>query len=110
MPPWGRVQNYKVALFQALAFPAPLEPITNRALRRELLLQLRDREGLKYGEIARLPEFTALPMNSLSSLHYEKADETNEHADMGVPHSEGMDQNNLSACNSQHSFSSLSFR
>ncbi len=44
-----------------------------QSLRRELLLQLRDRGGLKYGEIARLPEFTALQMNSLSALyHYEK--------------------------------------
>jgi REP element-mobilizing transposase RayT len=44
-----------------------------QGLRRELLLQLRDRGGLKYGEISRLPEFTALQMNSLSALyHYEK--------------------------------------
>ncbi len=46
-------------------------------VRRELLLQLKDRGGLKYREIARLPEFAALRMNALGSLYrYEKLEKT----------------------------------
>jgi len=43
-------------------------------MRRELLLHLKDRGGLKYREIARLPEFSAVKMSALGSLYrYEKA-------------------------------------
>jgi REP element-mobilizing transposase RayT len=43
-------------------------------LRRELLLHLKDRGGLKYREIARLPDFAGVKMNSLGSLYrYEKS-------------------------------------
>ncbi len=46
-------------------------------VRRQLLLQLKDRGGLKYREIARLPEFSALRMNALGSLYrYEKMKKT----------------------------------
>ena len=38
-------------------------------LRRELLLHLKDRGGLKYREIAKLPEFAGLKMNALGSLY-----------------------------------------
>lgn len=42
-------------------------------MRRALLLQLKDRGGLKYREIARLPEFAGVEMNSLGALYrYEK--------------------------------------
>jgi REP element-mobilizing transposase RayT len=45
-----------------------------QGLRRELLVRLRDRGGLRYREISRLPEFTALRMSALSSLYrYEKS-------------------------------------
>jgi len=43
-------------------------------LRRELLLHLKDRGGLKYREIARLSDFAGVKMNSLGSLYrYEKS-------------------------------------
>lgn len=43
-------------------------------LRRELLLHLKDRGGLKYREIAQLPDFAGVKMNSLGSLYrYEKS-------------------------------------
>lgn len=43
-------------------------------MRRALLLQLKDRGGLKYREIARLPEFAGVEMNSLGALYrYEKS-------------------------------------
>ena len=44
-------------------------------VRRELLLQLKDRGGLKYQEIVRLHEFAGVRMNSLGSMyrHEKKA-------------------------------------
>jgi len=43
-------------------------------MRRALLLQLKDRGGLKYREIAKLPEFAGVEMNSLGALYrYEKS-------------------------------------
>jgi REP element-mobilizing transposase RayT len=43
-------------------------------VRRVLLLQLKDRGGLKYREIAKLPEFAGVEMNSLGALYrYEKS-------------------------------------
>jgi len=46
-------------------------------VRRELLLQLKDRGGLKYQEIARLPEFSGVRMNSLGSMYrHEKSGRT----------------------------------
>ena len=52
-----------------------LDSHQGRKLRRELLLQLKDRGGLKYREIARLPEFASVRMNSLGSMyrHEKKA-------------------------------------
>jgi hypothetical protein len=45
-------------------------------LRRQLLLHLKDRGGLKYREIAKLPEFSGVKMNALGSLYrYEKTRE-----------------------------------
>jgi hypothetical protein len=50
---------------------------TGQQLRRELLLHLKDRGGLKYREIAKLPEFAGVKMNSLGSLYrYEKSKES----------------------------------
>ncbi|HNX96659.1 MAG TPA: hypothetical protein PKK12_03170, partial [Candidatus Aminicenantes bacterium] len=44
-----------------------------KALRRKLLVTLRDRGGMTYREIATLPEFLALSVNSLSRLYrFEK--------------------------------------
>jgi hypothetical protein len=46
-----------------------------RRLHRELLLYLKDRGGLKYREIAKLPEFSSLKMNALGALfRYAKMD------------------------------------
>ena len=52
-----------------------LDSRQGQKLRRELLLQLKDRGGLKYREIARLPEFACVRMNSLGSMyrHEKKA-------------------------------------
>jgi len=46
-----------------------LDSRQGQKLRRELLLQLKDRGGLKYREIARLPEFAGVRMNSLGSMY-----------------------------------------
>ena len=46
-----------------------LDSRQGQKLRRELLLQLKDRGGLKYREIARLPEFANVRMNSLGSMY-----------------------------------------
>jgi hypothetical protein len=44
-----------------------------KQLRRELLLHLKDRGGLKYREIAKLHDFSGVKMNALGSLYrYEK--------------------------------------
>ena len=52
-----------------------LDSRQGQKLRRELLLQLKDRGGLKYREIARLPDFAGVRMNSLGSMyrHEKKA-------------------------------------
>ncbi len=52
-----------------------LDSRQGQKLRRELLLQRRDRGGLKYREIARLLEFANVRMNSLGSMyrHEKKA-------------------------------------
>jgi hypothetical protein len=46
-------------------------------IRGVLLLQLKDRGGLKYKEIARLPEFSGVRMNSLGSMYrHEKGEKS----------------------------------
>jgi REP element-mobilizing transposase RayT len=52
-----------------------LDSRPGQKLRRELLIQLKDRGGLKYREIARLPEFAGVRINSLGSMyrHEKKA-------------------------------------
>ncbi len=55
-----------------------LESRQRQRLRRELLLQLKDRGGLKYREIARLPEFASVRMNSLGSMYRHEKKAKNE--------------------------------
>jgi len=45
-------------------------------LRRELLLHLKDRGGLKYREIAKLPDFAGVKMNFLGSLYRHQKSKT----------------------------------
>ena len=40
-----------------------------RPLRRQLLVLLKDNGGLKYREIAKLPEFSGVKMNALGALY-----------------------------------------
>ena len=40
-----------------------------KGLRRELLVELKDQAGLRYREIAELPEFFEVKMNSLGKMY-----------------------------------------
>ena len=72
--PIARIYQEFCALHEVDADQIDFETRHGQRLRRKLLLQLKDRGGLKYREIAKLPEFAGVEMNSLGSLYrYEKS-------------------------------------
>ena len=72
--PIARIYQEFCALHEVDADQIDFDTRHGQRLRRKLLLQLKDRGGLKYREIAKLPEFAGVEMNSLGSLYrYEKS-------------------------------------